>query len=132
MNKLKVLELFDGLKIEISSDGKVKTLNHNNLRKNGRLDNRKGKILKPAIDKDGYERITLTKNGIRKSYHVHRLVAMAFINNPNNKLTVNHKNGIKNDNRVENLEWNTQKENQQHKWNNGLANYKRNEMGRFI
>lgn len=132
MEKLRVLELFDNLKIEVSSDGYIKTLNHNFKRKNGRLDNRKGKILKPKIDKYGYECVTLTKNGKRKSYTVHKLVAMAFIPNPKNKKTINHINGIKTDNRVENLEWNTEKENQQHKWDNGLANYNRDKKGRFI
>ena len=132
MNKLKVLELFEGLKIKIYDNGQIETLNHTNIRKNGRIDNRKGKILKPKIDKYGYQVITLSKNGIRKSYSVHQLVAKAFIPNPKNKNTINHKDGNKLNNCVNNLEWATEKENQQHKWNNGLANYNRDEMGRFI
>ena len=50
MTKLKVLELFDGLKIKVSEDGKIYTLDHKVMRKNGRLDNRKGKQLKPSTD----------------------------------------------------------------------------------
>ena len=130
--KLKVLELFGDLKIKVSDDGKIYTLDHSYLRKNGRLDNRKGKQLRPSVDKDGYERVVLTKDGIRKTYSVHKLVALAFIPNPENKTTINHIDGNKRNNNVSNLEWATEKENQNHKWKNGLANYNRDERGRFI
>ena len=132
MSKLKVLELFTNLKIKVSDDGKIYTLDHSYLRKNGRLDNRKGKQLRPSIDKYGYERVVLTKDGIRKTYSVHKLVALAFIPNPENKTTINHIDGNKRNNNVLNLEWATEKENQNHKWKNGLANYNRDERGRFI
>lgn len=111
-----------GILLEIYSDGRIKTIKHNNIRKNGRIDNRKGKFLKPFKDKDGYYRITVSKNGFRKSMFVHRLVALAFIPNPNNKLTINHKNGIKTDNRVENLEWATHREQKEHAIKNNLCN----------
>ena len=130
--KLKLLELFGDLKIKVSDDGKIYTLDHSYLRKNGRLDNRKGKQLRPSIDKYGYERVVLTKDGIRKTYSVHKLVALAFIPNPENKTTINHIDGNKRNNNVSNLEWATEKENQNHKWKNGLANYNRDERGRFI
>lgn len=130
--KLKVLELFADLKIKVSDDGKIYTLDHSYLRKNGRLDNRKGKQLRPSVDKYGYERVVLTKDGIRKTYLVHKLVALAFIPNPENKTTINHIDGNKRNNNVSNLEWATEKENQNHKWKNGLANYNRDERGRFI
>ena len=130
--KLKVLELFADLKIKVSDDGKIYTLDHSYLRKNGRLDNRKGKQLRPSVDKYGYERVVLTKDGIRKTYSVHKLVALAFIPNPENKTTINHIDGNKRNNNVSNLEWATEKENQKHKWKNGFANYNRDERGRFI
>jgi len=59
----------------------------------------------------GYNRVCLSKNGKTKRLFVHRLVAMAFIENIDNKPQINHKNGIKNDNRVDNLEWVTSSEN---------------------
>ena len=74
------------------------------------------KILKPHPDKDGYSLIGLCVNGKRVTKKVHRLVAQEFIPNSGNKPEINHKNGIKNDNRVENLEWCTSSENQTHKF----------------
>ena len=71
----------------------------------------KEKILKQYDNGKGYMSVGIGRSN-RK--YVHRLVAEAFIDNPENKKTVNHKNGIKNDNRVENLEWNTYKENNMH------------------
>ncbi len=75
------------------------------------------RILKPNLKKSGYLNILLCKGGIVKTHRIHRLVAQAFLPNPENKETVNHKNGVKSDNRLCNLEWATQGENTQHAYN---------------
>lgn len=62
-------------------------------------------LQKPCIDRYGYERTSLSKDGKMKSFYVHRLVAMAFIPNPEQKETVNHKDENKLNNAAENLEW---------------------------
>lgn len=74
---------------------------------------KKGNILTQSSNK-GYFKVNLYKDKKSKTLPVHRLVAEAFIPNPDNKPVVNHINGIKQDNTVENLEWATVKENNNH------------------
>lgn len=78
----------------------------------------KGRIIKPRDNGNGYMSITLGKN--YRDY-VHRIVAKAFLKKPIGKNYVNHKNGIKSDNNVNNLEWVTASENQLHSKNIGLS-----------
>ncbi len=84
---------------------------------NGEVVNIKlNKILKPYTHKkNGYQIIKLCINGKKHAFLLHRLVANSFIPNPENKPEVNHKNGIKTDNTIYNLEWATKSENELHK-----------------
>lgn len=66
---------------------------------------KKGKVLKPYKDKDGYLVVGLRNSGHNKTAKIHRLVAEAFISNPHNLPQINHKNERRNDNRADNLEW---------------------------
>lgn len=87
----------------------------------GRIfDSRKEKFLKEYLNNSGYASVAIQINNIRKRILVHRAVAQTFIPNPENKPEVNHINGIKTDNRVENLEWNTREENRKHAYMTGL------------
>jgi hypothetical protein len=86
------------------------------------------KELKQHIDKYGYKRVNLFINNKNTQKQVHRLVAIAFIPNVENKPQVNHINGIKTDNRVENLEWCTNQENRNHAVNNGLHKHQKYEV----
>jgi len=101
-------------KYQISSLGRIRSLTREVTYKDGRKHIYRGQILKPSISWDGYKKIALFNKGHAKTFYVHRLVAKAFIINPENKKTVNHKNFIKTDNNVLNLEWATHKENSQH------------------
>ena len=93
---------------EISNIGKVKSINYN-----------KERILK-LQNMNGYNRVGLSVNGVVTLFLVHRLVALAFIDNIHNYSFINHINGIKDDNRVENLEWCTSVENLNHALDNNL------------
>lgn len=85
---------------------------------------RRNKQLTAKLNHDGYLRIQLWKNQKCEYISIHRLIAETFIPNPENKPFVNHINGIKGDNRVENLEWCTQKENIKHAFDTGLSRHR--------
>lgn len=87
----------------------------------GRVLGLKGTILKPGIASNGYYTVVLCVDGKHRTECIHRLIARFFISNPENKRTVNHKNGNKLDNRIENLEWATDKENINHAFSMGLC-----------
>lgn len=80
----------------------------------GRMWSAKIGLMKTPLNNTGYPHLSLMINGRSKRHLVHRLVAAAHIPNPENKPWINHKSGIKTDNRVENIEWCTPSENGQH------------------
>ena len=107
---------------EVSNLGRVRSWVNNRGTKQ-----KTPKISKGSLGKTGYSYASLTKNKNHKNIAIHRLVAQEFISNPENKPQVNHINGIKTDNRVENLEWATNRENARHAWANNLCQRKKGE-----
>lgn len=103
---------FEG-KYMASSSGKIMSLNFRGV------SGRKG-ILKQSQDRYGYLKCSLYKNGKQMYFSVHRLVLLTFVPNAEGKPAINHINGNKKDNHVENLEWVTCSENTQHAYRNGL------------
>ena len=110
----KDIKNFEGI-YQISNLGQVKAINY---KKTG-----KKRILKQADNGYGYKTVHLTNNGKGKMFTVHRLVAETFIPNTSNKPIINHIDGNKSNNKVENLEWCTYKENTIHAWLNGLSDF---------
>ena len=116
---------------QISNYGRVKSFKH-----------KEPHILKPAIDKYGYLKISLNQDGKQKLFSVHRLVALAFIPNLENKPQIDHIDGHKFNNHVSNLRWVTDKENKRNAYDLGLKKHPKgedsirakltNEQARFI
>lgn len=87
----------------------------------GSVYSKTGKKLRPVKKPSGYLNITIRENGQSRTWRVHRLIATVFIPNPKLLPQVNHINGVKTDNRVENLEWCTASENIKHAFRTGLS-----------
>ena len=115
----KDIENYEGL-YQVSNLGRVKSLPRKRITPTGWPYLSKEKILTPKLRKDGYLEISLYTKGKSKSYFIHRLVAQAFIPNTESKPQVNHIDGDKTNNQVNNLEWATREENMQHAFKTGL------------
>ena len=107
----KDIEGYEGL-YQASSFGRIKAIKVRDF------------FRKKCLNDDGYHTVRLCKNGQCKTLNWHRIIAKVFIKNLENKPEVNHKDGDKLNNRIENLEWCTRKENIQHMFDTGLRNHK--------
>lgn len=94
---------------QISTFGRVRSLKRKNE-----------KILSLDKDRNGYMNVKLSKDGVIQKFKVHRLVALAFIANPDNLPEINHKDGNKANNCINNLEWTTRSQNMKHAYDTGL------------
>lgn len=105
---------------EVNTSGEIRSLNRV-IMVNGKERLVQGRILKPKLGHNGYYSVTLCNGGHKLAKYVHRIVAEAFINKPEGKDFVNHINGNKLDNRIENLEWVSHSENVKYAYKIGLT-----------
>ena len=111
----KAIKGYEGI-YEVNEFGKVRSVNRIVETKDGGIRKYDGKDLKPSMDKDGYAMVRLSKNGVHKMMKVHRLVADAFILNPDNLPQIHHLNHDRKDNRVCNLKWVSRAEQMDEHW----------------
>lgn len=105
---------------EVSNTGLIRRKKDKTIYIDGRVAYFSQTILKQSPNKKGYLRVYLSVGSKKYTKSVHRLVALTFIENPEKKATVNHKNCLKKINYTWNLEWNTNKENMNHAFDNGM------------
>jgi len=108
---------------EVSNLGNVKSVDRTITRVDGVKTRLSGKVLTHNICRKGYHRVKICHNTKPKYCTIHRLVALQFIGNPNNYPQVNHMDGDKNNNNVDNLEWCTNEYNMKHAIENGLIRF---------
>jgi hypothetical protein len=109
----KQIKGFEGL-YSIDENGNILSIDRFIVDKNNRKVRINGLKKKKTLNADGYEVVSLFKNNKQNLFYVHRLIAENFIENPNNLPCINHINGIKNDNKISNLEWCSYSENNFH------------------
>jgi len=125
MEKWKAVEGYEGL-YSVSNLGNVRREAYSYYTPFAGNINVPEKTLTPSINK-GYLRIKLQKEGVGTNHFIHRLVGNSFLTKVDGKDEINHKNGVKSDNRAVNLEWCTSQENMKHAYTNGLMSKARGE-----
>lgn len=112
---------------QASTKGRIRSVKRTVKHKDGKVTVFKGRVLKSSLNKKGYPMVYLSKDCKKFTRAVHRFIALTFIQNPYKYDQVNHINGIKEDNRIENLEWCNNQQNCAHAHKNGLVNSARGE-----
>lgn len=115
---------FEGL-YEVNIKGEIRSLDRE-ITVNGKKRAIRERVIKSRLGRGGYYTVVLSKGGRHFTKHIHRLLAEAFVKNSLNKPFVNHINGNKQDNRIENLEWVSHSENIRHAYRIGLSHVSNN------
>lgn len=119
MERWKDIEGYEGF-YQVSNNLRIKSIQRMANHAKGGKRKVKERILKMPINSAGYQIVSLSKNNVATEIHVHRLIACAFIPNPNNYPVVRHLNDIRTDNRIENLAWGTHADNAMDGYKNGV------------
>lgn len=122
---------YEGL-YQVSNLGRIKSLEKEVHNRWGTGSVRKERIMNPVVGTNGYYKVSLHREAVIKWFSVHRLMAMAFINNPDNKTHINHKDCNRTNNSLDNLEWCTHAENIKHAWDNGMCERSRIAVSNFL
>lgn len=119
MEKWKPVQGYEGF-YEVSNEGRVRSVDRYVKQRDKFMQLKKGKVLSPAKNRLGYMCVALSRENKLSARTIHRLVAIAFIKNPNGYKEINHIDGNKQNNNVENIEWSTRSKNINHAIKMGL------------
>lgn len=120
MEAWKDVQGYEGL-YQVSDQGRVRSLDRIVVDASGKRTHKRGCVLRPLVLRHGYHSVALWKDGKMKRPTVHRLVALAFVPNPDHLPEVNHRDGCKDNNAAVNLEWCTRRDNVRHEFDTGLC-----------
>jgi hypothetical protein len=113
---------------QASTSGRIRSIDRCVVQRNDSTQLKKGKILSPSINRTGYSFCALSKNNILKGFPLHKLISITFLGDtPFNYREINHIDGVKTNNHIDNLEWTTRSKNINHAIKLGLLKYKKGE-----
>jgi len=131
MEVWKFISGYEGM-YQVSSLGRVRSVDRSMVLPSGKIRRDPGRYIKTTIHPKGYHYVVMSRDGFTKRFLLHRIVAQTFIPNPECKPQVNHIDGVKSNNNVENLEWVTETENISHALSSGLIVRKRNQYKKMM